>query len=516
MQNLILEMQNITKTFPGVKALDQVNIQVKEGEIHALCGENGAGKSTLMKILSGVYPHGTYEGDIYFNGEKCEFKDIKSSEHRGIGIIHQELALIKTLSIAENIFVGNEISKRGIIDWDETYKQTVTALKKVGLEENPLTLIKELSVGKQQLVEIAKALTKDIKLLILDEPTSALNEEDSQNLLNLILGLKKEGVTSIIISHKLNEIEQISDSLTILRDGKTVDFLDMKKDKVNEERIIKSMVGRAITELYPERHAKIGDVILEVKNWSVDHPSVERKVLNDININVRAGEVVGIAGLMGSGRTELARSIFGKSYGKNIKGQILIRGQEVQLNTVAQAIKNKIAYVTEDRKNLGLILINSIKHNVALANLKRISKRGIVDENLEFKEVEQQVNSLKLRYSNLLQETKNLSGGNQQKVVLSKWMFSNPDILILDEPTRGIDVGAKFEIFTIINQLAEQGKAVIVISSELLEVMGLSDRIYVMVKGKIKAELPKAIATQETIMKYIVSDRVEENNHGKA
>jgi putative multiple sugar transport system ATP-binding protein len=290
----------------------------------------------------------------------------------------------------------------------------------------------------------------------------------------------------------------------------------MKKDKVNEDRIIKSMVGREITELYPERQSKIGDIILEVKNWNVDHPNIDRKVLNDININVRTGEVVGIAGLMGSGRTEFARSIFGKSYGKNIKGQIFIRGEEVHINSVSQAINNKMAYVTEDRKNLGLILINSIKHNVALTNLKRISKRGIIDENREFKEVEEQVNSLKLKYSNLLQETKNLSGGNQQKVVLSKWMFSNPDILILDEPTRGIDVGAKFEIFTIINQLAEQGKAIIVISSELLEVMGLSDRIYVMVKGQIKAELPKALATQETIMKYIVSDKMEDNSHGKA
>ncbi|MFU8792958.1 MAG: ATP-binding cassette domain-containing protein [Acholeplasmataceae bacterium] len=513
MQDLILEMKNITKDFPGVKALDQVNIQVKRGEIHALCGENGAGKSTLMKILSGVYPFGQYEGDIFFDGNQCEFKDIKSSEARGIGIIHQELALIKTLSIAENIFVGNEIAKRGIIDWDETYQQTTVALKKVGLNENPSTLIRELSVGKQQLVEIAKALSKDIKLLILDEPTSALNEEDSQNLLNLIVGLKKEGVTSIIISHKLNEIEQISDSLTILRDGKTVDYLNMKADHVTEDRIIKSMVGREITELYPERHAKIGDILLEVKDWNVDHPTIERQILKDININVRAGEVVGIAGLMGSGRTEFARSIFGKSYGKNIRGKLYIRGQEVELNSVAKAIKHNLAYVTEDRKNLGLILINSIKHNVALANLGRISKRGIVDENLEFQEVEKQVNSLKLKYSNLLQEAKNLSGGNQQKVVLSKWMFSNPDILILDEPTRGIDVGAKFEIFTIINQLAELGKAVIVISSELLEVMGLSDRIYVMVEGRIKAELPRAKATQEAIMKYIVSDKVEEHIH---
>jgi putative multiple sugar transport system ATP-binding protein len=508
MQDLILEMRNITKVFPGVKALDSVNIKVKKGEIHSLCGENGAGKSTLMKILSGVYPYGTYEGDIFFDEEKVEFHNIKASEHKGIAIIHQELALIKTLSIAENIFLGNEIAKFGIIDWDETYKQTTIALKRVGLDENPSTLIRDLSVGKQQLVEIASAIRKDVKLLILDEPTSALNEEDSQNLLKIILDLKNHGVTSIIISHKLNEIEQISDSLTILRDGKTVDYLDMINDEVTEDRIVKSMVGREITELYPERNASIGDIIFEVKNWYADHPTIERKILEDINIVVRAGEVVGIAGLMGSGRTELARSIFGKSYGRNIKGSLIIRGKEVVLNSVADAIANKIAYVTEDRKSLGLILINSIKNNVAIANLKRVSKNSILDENLEIQEVHKQVKALKVKFSDLLQETKNLSGGNQQKVVLSKWMFSEPDILILDEPTRGIDVGAKHEIYQIINHLAEQGKAVIVISSELLEVMGLSDRIYVMGKGKIKAELPIAEATQESIMRFIVSEKV--------
>ena len=512
MHDYILEMNQITKEFPGVIALDQVDIKVKRGEIHALCGENGAGKSTLMKILSGVYPHGTYLGEIFFNAEKCEFHSIKQSESKGIGIIHQELALIKSLSIAENIFIGNEIAKYGIIDWDETYKLTKDVLKKVGLNENPATLIKDLSVGKQQLVEIAKALSKDITLLILDEPTSALNEEDSSNLLNLIRDLKKQGVTSIIISHKLKEIEEIGDSLTVLRDGKTVDYLDMVEQKITEERIIKSMVGREINELYPERNAKIGDILLEVRHWSADHPQVERKILNDINIHVRRGEVVGIAGLMGSGRTELARSIFGKSYGKNIRGDIYIDGKKVAIHSVTDAIKHGIAYVTEDRKNLGLILINSIKHNVVLANLNRISKRGIIDENREIKEVEKQVNALKLKYSNIMQETKNLSGGNQQKVVLSKWMFSNPDILILDEPTRGIDVGAKYEIFTIINQLAEMGKAIIVISSELLEVLGLSDRIYVMSKGEIKAELPKEKASQETIMKYIVSEQAEEQS----
>jgi putative multiple sugar transport system ATP-binding protein len=515
MNEYILEMKQITKEFPGVKALDQVNIKVKHGEIHALCGENGAGKSTLMKVLSGVYPIGNYEGEIFYKGELCAFKDIKSSEARGIGIIHQELALIKTLSIAENIFLGNEIARNGIINWDETFQKTKALLKKVGLNENPSTLIKDLSVGKQQMVEIAKALSKDIDLLILDEPTSALNEEDSQNLLKLIVELKNQGVTSIMISHKLNEIEQISDSLTILRDGQAVDYMDMEKDKVTEERIIKSMVGRAITELYPQRNAKKGDVLLEVRNWHVDHPMYERKVINDVSIKVRAGEVVGIAGLMGAGRTEFARSIFGKSYGKNIKGKIFIHGKEIELNNVHTAIKHNMAYVPEDRKSHGLILINSIKHNVVLANLNRISTSGILDENKEISEVEKQVQALQVKYSNILQEVKNLSGGNQQKVVLSKWMFTAPDILILDEPTRGIDVGAKYEIYTIINKLAEMGKAVIVISSELPEVMGLSDRIYIMAKGQIKGELHKDNFTQEAIMKFIVSEKVEVAEDGK-
>lgn len=511
--SLILEMRNITKVFPGVKALDEVNIKVKQGEVHALVGENGAGKSTLMKVLSGVHPHGSYDGEIFFDGEICQFNDIKSSEKRGIGIIHQELALIKQLSITENIFLGNERAHRGIVNWDEAHKQTLVLMKKVGLDEDPTTLVKELGVGKQQMIEIARALSKDIKLLILDEPTAALNEEDSDTLLALILELKKQGVTSILISHKLNEIKRISDSITILRDGKTVDFLDMVKDKVNEERIIKSMVGREINELYPERHATIGDVLLEVKNWSVDHPTVDRTMVKDASIFVRAGEVVGISGLMGAGRTEFMKSLFGKSYGRNIRGSVFVKGQEVMLNTVSQAIKHGLAYVTEDRKNDGLILIDNIKHNVSITNLKFISRRGVIDENKEIKTTETQVKALKLKYSDLMQTTKNLSGGNQQKVVLSKWMYTLPDILILDEPTRGIDVGAKYEIYSIVNQLAESGKAVIVISSEMPEVIGLADRIYVMDSGRIKGEIPKAKASQESIMAMILAQSVGGNQH---
>ncbi len=507
--NYILEMRKITKDYPGVRALDNVDILVKHGEIHALCGENGAGKSTLMKVLSGVIPYGEYEGDIFFKGEKCAFKNIKQSEKLGIGIIHQELALIQDLSITENIFLANEIVNKGFIDWDQAYVETKKLLKKVGLNEKPDELIKNLSLGQQQLVEIAKALSKDIQLLILDEPTSSLNEEDSQNLLKLILDLKKQGVTSIIISHKLNELEQIGDSLTVLRDGKTVDYLDMNKEEINEDRIIKSMVGREITNLFPKRNAKIGDILLEVKNWSADHPIYDRKVIKDVNINVRAGEIVGFAGLMGAGRTEFLRSVFGKSYGRNITGDILIKGKKVNIKNVTDAIKHKMAYVTENRKGDGLILINSIKHNVSLANIDNILDHGMLDEYKEIVDTKDQVDALKLKYSDINQLVLNLSGGNQQKVVLSKWMYTNPDILILDEPTRGIDVGAKYEIYTIINRLAEAGKAIIVISSEMQEVIGLSDRVYVMDSGRIKGEMTKEKVSQESIMKYILSQKVE-------
>lgn len=513
-QDLILEMVNITKDFPGVRALDQVNIKVKRGEVHALCGENGAGKSTLMKVLSGVIPQGDYDGEIYFNGELCQFKNIKQSEKVGIGIIHQELALIQDLSVAENIFLANEISKRGVIDWDEAYMQTKSLLKKVGLNETPDELIKNLSVGKQQLVEIAKALSKDISLLILDEPTSSLNEEDSQNLLKIILELKNQGVTSIIISHKLSELEQIGDSLTVLRDGKTVDYLDMKKDQVNEDRIIKSMVGREITNLYPNRNAQIGEVILEVKDWTVDHPVYDRRVVKNAHFNVRRGEVLGFAGLMGAGRTEFLRSVFGKSYGRYVSGKVYLDQKETRLRSVSEAIKHGIAYATEDRKTYGLILINSIKNNVSLARLDKISKRGVLDDDKEVYDTEKQVQALRLKYSNIDQDTLNLSGGNQQKVVLSKWMYTDPEILILDEPTRGIDVGAKYEIYTIVNQLAEMGKAVILISSEMPEVIGLSDRIYVMDGGVIKGEISKQDATQERIMKMILAKKTEVSNHG--
>ncbi|MBR6477318.1 MAG: ATP-binding cassette domain-containing protein, partial [Lachnospiraceae bacterium] len=467
MAKILLEMKNLTKTFPGVKALDQVNLQVEEGEIHALVGENGAGKSTLMNVLSGIYPYGSYEGDIVYDGNVCEFHQIKDSEEKGIVIIHQELALIPYMTIGENMFLGNERGKSYKINWNETYAKATKYLRTVGLQESPEVLIKDIGVGKQQLVEIAKALAKNAKLLILDEPTSSLNEEDSRALLDLLLQFKKDGMTSIIISHKLNEISYVADKITVIRDGTTIETLDKEKDDISEQRIIKGMVGRELSDRFPKREKKIGEIMMEVKNWSVDHPIYsERKVVNDVSFNVRKGEVVGISGLMGAGRTELAMSLFGKSYGSNIHGQVYINGREVQLNTVQEAIKHKLAYVTEDRKGNGLILSNPIRVNTTLANLDAISKNLVIDRDKEYAVAVEYKEKLKTKCPTVEQNVGNLSGGNQQKVLLAKWMFADPDILILDEPTRGIDVGAKYEIYCIINQLVAEGKSVIMISSE--------------------------------------------------
>ncbi|SFV29361.1 putative multiple sugar transport system ATP-binding protein [Devosia crocina] len=503
MSKTILEMRSITKTFPGVKALSDVNLDVVEGEIHAICGENGAGKSTLMKVLSGVYPHGSYEGQIVYKGEEQHFRSIRDSEHKGIVIIHQELALVPLLSIAENIFLGNEQAKGGVIDWDETRDGARKLLSMVGLSEDPDTLVTNIGVGKQQLVEIAKALSKQVQLLILDEPTASLSEKDSQALLDLLLEFKKQGITSIIISHKLNEISRIADRVTVIRDGRTIETMDT--DQITEDRIITSMVGRSLDDRYPTREPKIGDVIIEVKNWSVYHPQHrERQVTKDVNITLRKGEVVGIAGLMGSGRTEFAMSLFGRSYGQKITGEVIKDGQRIDVSTVERAIRNGIAYGTEDRKTFGLNLIDHIKHNVTIANLPGISRWGVIDDLTELDVANDYRKKTNIRSSSVYQTVGNLSGGNQQKVVLSKWLYANPDVLILDEPTRGIDVGAKYEIYTIINQLAAQGKAILVISSEMPELLGITDRLYVMNEGRIVGEMPTSEASQEKIMRAIV------------
>ena len=503
----ILEMRSITKTFPGVKALSDVTLNVARGEVHAICGENGAGKSTLMKVLSGVYPLGTYDGDIVFENETMTFHDIRDSEAQGIVIIHQELALSPQLSIAENIFLNNEQRGAfGLIDWNKTNSEAAKLLARVGLRENPTTKIKNIGVGKQQLVEIAKALSKRVKLLILDEPTAALNDEDSDHLLDLILHLKGQGITSIIISHKLNEIKKVSDSVTVIRDGKTIETI--AKEEVTEDRIIKDMVGRDLEHRYPDHTPHIGEEVLRVENWTAHHPQDPTRVMVDnVDLNVRAGEIVGIAGLMGAGRTEFAMSLFGRSYGSRISGKVYKHGEEIQTRTVDEAIRNGIAYATEDRKMYGLNLIEDIKRNITMAALGKVSRAGLVNDNEEFRVANEYRTSMNIKAPSVLSKTGKLSGGNQQKVVLSKWIFSNPDVLILDEPTRGIDVGAKYEIYMIINQLAAQGKAIIIISSELPELLGICDRIYALSEGHITGELPIAQATPESLMVLMTTEK---------
>ena len=504
----ILEMRGITKLFPGVKALDNVNLQVEQGEVHALVGENGAGKSTLMNVLSGIYPYGSYEGDIIYEGETCRFKTIRDSESRGIVIIHQELALVPYLSIGENMFLGNERGSTARIDWDETYDKADALLRKVGLAESAHTLIKDIGVGKQQLVEIAKALAKNVKLLILDEPTASLNESDSRALLDLLLAFKEQGMTSIIISHKLSEISYVADKITVIRDGSTIETLVKGVDDFSEERIIKGMVGRDLSDRFPHRESVLGDIAMEVSDWTVYHPVYQdKKVVDHVSFNVKRGEVVGISGLMGAGRTELAMSIFGRSYGSHISGTLKLDGREVKLRNVKEAIDARLAYVTEDRKGNGLILSNPIRINTTLAKLDKVSSRGVLDADKETQVAEEYRQALHTKCPNVEQNVGNLSGGNQQKVLLAKWMFADPDVLILDEPTRGIDVGAKYEIYCIINQLVAQGKSVIMISSELPEILGMSDRVYVMNEGRMVAEFPIAQATSEAIMASILQTK---------
>ena len=508
MGNTILKMQNITKEFPGVKALDNVNIEVTEGEIHALCGENGAGKSTLMNVLSGIYPYGTYTGNVIYQDNECRFKNIKDSEHVGIVIIHQELALVPYLSIAENMFLGNEQAKNGVINWDVTNQKAAKYMAMVGLNDSPSTLIKDIGMGKQQLVEIAKALAKNVKLLILDEPTSSLNESDARKLLDLLIEFKEtKGITSIIISHKLNEISYCADKITVIRDGQSIETLVKGVDELSEERIIRGMVGREMTNRYPSREHNIGDVAMEVRNWNVYHPFyANRKVVDNVSIDVRHGEVVGFAGLIGAGRTELAMSVFGHAYGTKISGELELNGQPIRLTTIPQAIAAGLAYVTEDRKGDGLILTNSIKHNTTMARPAFISKNGIIDKDMEKQKAEEIRYKLGVKTPTVEQDVGNLSGGNQQKVLVGKWIFAQPDVLMMDEPTRGVDVGAKYEIYQIINDLVGQGKAVMMISSELPELLGMCDRIYVMNEGRLIAELKAEDASQEIIMSYIMQD----------
>jgi len=504
MVDTILSMRNITKEFPGVKALADVNLEVARGEIHSICGENGAGKSTLMKVLSGVYPFGTYEGDIFFDGKEVRFRTIRESEDAGIAIIHQELALIPELTITENMFLGNEQARGGVIDWNEANARARALLDHVGLAEDPDVQIKNIGIGKQQLVEIAKALGKDVKLLILDEPTAALNDSDSRHLLGLLKELRAKGITCIMISHKLNEIEAISDSITIIRDGRTIETLDINAEGVNEDRIIRGMVGRDLSHRYPEHTPSIGELLFEVRDWTVAHPDDgERLVVRDASLNIRRGEIVGLAGLMGAGRTELARSVFGQTYGQKLSGRLFLHGKELHIRTVQQAINAGLAYVTEDRKSLGLNLLDTIRESITSAGLDKIQQWGVVDDNEEIVAAERYRQAMRIKTPSIEEGVNKLSGGNQQKVVLGKWLFTDPEVLILDEPTRGIDVGAKYEIYELINQMAEAGKGVLVISSELPELLGICDRIYTLSAGVITADVPRDAADQETLMRYM-------------
>lgn len=497
-------MKNITMTFPGVKALSDVTLEVSRGEIHAICGENGAGKSTLMKVLSGVYPYGTYEGDIKFENEIVKFNNLRDSEALGIVIIHQELALSPHLSIAENIFLNNEITHNGLINWNETNLEAQKLMAKVGLSEDPNTPIKNIGVGKQQLVEIAKALSKRVKLLILDEPTAALNDADSEHLLELLRQFKSQGMTSIIISHKLNEIADIADKTTIIRDGEIIETLDMHASLIDQERIIKGMVGREMNNRYPSRESKIGDEVFRIENWKVHHPDDStRVVVDDASLYVNAGEIVGLAGIMGAGRTELARSVFGRSWGIGISGKIFLNGKEVEIKNIREAIDVGIAYSTEDRKRFGLNLIDDIKRNISIASLGKFTKRGLVNANEEYRVASEYRSSMNIKAPTPNSIVGKLSGGNQQKVVLSQWINVDPEVLILDEPTRGIDVGAKYEIYTIIQELASQGKAILVISSELSELIGICDRIYAIAEGRITGEVARKDFSPELLMKYM-------------
>ncbi len=506
MDSPILEMKHITKVFPGVKALDDVSFEVARHEIHCLVGENGAGKSTLMKVLSGVYPHGDYSGEIVFGGKTQAFRGTGDSERAGIAIIYQELALVPEMTVYENIFLGHEVRKGFAVDLNETIKRADEMLKRVRLTVNPATKVRDLGVGKQQLVEIAKALSRDVKLLILDEPTAALNEDDCENLLSLVRGLKEHGVTCVLISHKLKEVIRIADTVTVLRDGRTICTLSAAKGEVSESVLIKHMVGREIDNIYPpRRHERSEEIVLELKNWSAYDPNLARTILRDINLRVKKGEIVGLAGLMGSGRTELAKSVFGNPDGYRIEGELTVRGRTRRFGDPRDAIDAGLAYASEDRKRNGLILIQDVKQNITLANLRAIARRGIVDNNAEVKAADEYRVALSIKTPTLEQTVSNLSGGNQQKVSVAKWLFVKPEVLILDEPTRGIDVGAKYEIYTIMNGLVERGMSIIMISSELPEILGMSDRVYVVASGRIAGEVAGRVATQELIMQMATS-----------
>jgi D-xylose transport system ATP-binding protein len=505
---IALEMKQITKEFPGVKALDQVTFQVQKGEVHALCGENGAGKSTLMKVLSGLYPTGTYQGNIMIDGETKNFSSINDAKKAGIAIIYQELALVKQMTISENLFLGNEIARFGVIDEEKMVQQSRKWLEEVGLSNiGPETITGTLGIGQQQLIEIAKALSKNANILILDEPTAALSEKEVEILLNILHSFKKRGVTCIYISHKLNEVFSIADTVTVLRDGRTVATHPI--EELTEDRVISYMVGRELKDRFPRIPSESGEVVLEVNNYTVwDTEIRSKKIIDDVSFQVRKGEILGISGLMGSGRTELMMSLFGALPGKR-EGEVVMNGKKVRFKHPSEAISHGLTLMTEDRKKTGLVLSRSIQDNMTLPSLHRVSRWNVIDYN---KEVQQSMNLFKrltIKANSLETVVGTLSGGNQQKVVLGKWLMTEPNVLILDEPTRGVDVGAKYEIYQKMTELIREGVAIVMISSELPEVLGMSHRILVMSEGRKTAEFNAEEATQEKIIHAATGGKME-------
>ena len=498
--DIILDFRNVTKQFPGVVALRDVSLQIKRGEIHGICGENGAGKSTLMKILSGVYPWGTYEGQIFIEGQelKLESSAIRQAIETGIAIVYQELTLVPGITVGENIFLGKEPLERGAINWDKLYADTQRLLTEYKLDIHPQALVKNLGVGKMQMTEIAKALSENARILILDEPTSALAETEIEQLMTILRTLREHGVTCIYISHKLNEFFTITDTVTVLRDGRVI--TTQPTQDLTVEKLVSYMVGREMTERFPESNRQPGEIVLEVNDLhAVDPEEPSREVLKGVNFDLRKGEVLGIAGLMGSGRTELAMTLFGE-YGKITQGAVKLEGQAVSSKSSREAMMQGLSLVPEDRKRHGLVLIQSILRNISLPNLDRFATWYKIDDNAELKASRTFAQSLSIKAPHLNVQCNTLSGGNQQKVVISKWLMSNPKVLIMDDPTRGIDVGAKYEIYKLINDLTAQGIAIIMISSDLEEVLGMSDRIMVMHEGHSAGMLDISEATQERVM----------------
>ncbi|TFJ93082.1 xylose ABC transporter ATP-binding protein [Lentibacillus salicampi] len=510
MSGYALQMKRITKAFPGVKALDDVTLSVKKGEIHALCGENGAGKSTLMKILSGVYPAGSFDGEILIDGKEVSFRDIRGSQDAGVAIIYQELALVPEMTVGENIFLSSDLMREKVLNWNKLYVEAKRWLDQIGLDIDPQRKLGELTVGKQQLIEIVKALTKNAEILILDEPTAALTESEVKILMGILKDLQSKGVTCIYISHKLGEVMALADSVTVLRDGRTIDTLNASE--ITEDTIVSKMVGRSLTDYFPYEAHEIGEETLNVHNYSFYHTSADEKVAHNVSFTLRKGEILGVSGLMGAGRSELFISLFGGYPGKK-SGEVTIDGKPANIKKPSDAIRAGLAYVSEDRKRYGLILGMEITKNATLAALQHVMPKGLIDSSLELKSAEAITSKLNLKAHSLEAKVDQLSGGNQQKVVLSKWLFTDPKILILDEPTRGIDVGAKTEIYKIINELSQQGVGIIMISSELPEVLGMSDRILVMADGTISGELSREEATEESVMKLATRRR---DNHEPA